>query len=34
VITHKRDVVSQPFVTHLTPSLRIKVWFFKYTFTP
>jgi len=27
VITHKRDVVSQPFVTHLTPSLRIKVWF-------
>nr|CAD2202845.1 unnamed protein product [Meloidogyne enterolobii] len=25
VITHKRDVVSQPFVTHLTPSLRIKL---------
>lgn len=25
VITHKRDVVAQPFVTHLTPSLRIKL---------
>lgn len=25
VVAHKRDVIAQPFVTHLTPNLRIRV---------
>ena len=28
IINHKRDILSQPYVTYLSPSLRIKVYTF------